>query len=329
MNYSKHRLPGLLTLAFLLCLLLPPSAGAAALVDRIIAIVNDDIITLSDLHREGGPLFDRIKAQAPPQQVEATLTQAREEILSNLIDKRIVEQRTKKLGISVSTEETDNAIHSIITRNNSTPVEFAQQLDRLGKNINDYREHLRGQILQEKLIDYEIRSRVVISEEKIKEYYGKNYSASARKEAYHILQMGFSWQEDSPEAKAAALQRAEETRKRALAGQDFNALARQFSDLPSAVDGGDIGVFKKEELSPAMKASILTLKPGEISPVENTPFGFQFFKLLSNQGDARLQAPYESVKEEVRQRLLEETLNTQFQKWIRELREQAYIKKML
>ncbi|MDP2104565.1 MAG: peptidylprolyl isomerase, partial [Desulfobulbaceae bacterium] len=121
----------------------------------------------------------------------------------------------------------------------------------------------------------------------------------------------------------------EETRKRALAGQDFHALARQFSDLPSAVDGGDIGVFKKEELSPDMKASILTMKPGEISPVENTPFGFQFFKLLSDQGDARLQAPYESVKDEVRQRLLEETLNAQFQKWIHELREQAYIKKLL
>jgi peptidyl-prolyl cis-trans isomerase SurA len=128
---------------------------------------------------------------------------------------------------------------------------------------------------------------------------------------------------------AEARERAEKARALALTGQDFRALARQHSDLPSAEDGGDIGIFKKEELSPAMKASILSLKPGELSAVEKTPFGFQFFKLLSDRGDVRLQAPYETVKEEVRQRLLEEALTAQFQRWVRELREQAYIKKML
>jgi peptidyl-prolyl cis-trans isomerase SurA len=329
MNYLRMCLSSFPPLAFLLFLLLPASAPKAEMVDRIIAIVNEDIITLSDLEREGAALFNRIREQAPPDQRQMAMAQAREEILSSLIDRRIVEQRAKKLGISVSSEEADNAVNSVIARNNSTPEEFRQQLARMGTNSNEYREHLRSQVLQEKLIDYEIRSRVVITEEKMKEHYEKKYSGNTREEAYHILQMGFSWQEDTPEAKAAARQRAEEARALAEAGQDFRTLARQFSNLPSAADGGDIGIFKKEELSDAMKSSILALKPGQLSPVEKTPFGFQFFKLLSNRGDVRLQAPYEAVKDEIRQTLLEEALNAQFQKWVRELREQAYIKKTL
>ena len=329
MNYLRIRLSGFLPFAFLLFLLAPASAPRAAVVDRVVAIVNEDIVTLSDLNREGASLFSQIREQAPPEQTESALAQAREEILSSLIDRRIVEQRAKKLGISVSDEEADFAVNSVITRNNSTPEEFRRQLERMGTNAGEYREHIRSQVLQEKLIDYEIRSRVVVTEERMKEHYAKNYSGKAREEAYHILQMGFSWQEETAEAKAEARQRAEGTRALALAGQDFRALARQYSDMPSAVDGGDIGIFKKEELSAAMKASILALKPGQISPVENTPFGFQFFKLLSNQGDVRLQASYESVKEEIRRHLLEEALNAQFQKWVRELREQAYIRKML
>ena len=314
-----------------LCLLafFHPSVARAEMVDRIIAIVNDDVITFSDLNREGAALFRRITQEAPPEQVEPTLLKAREEILSSLIDKLIVAQRAKKMGVSVGNPEVDSAIKNIIERNKTSPEKFWQQLTLMGTNEQDYRELIRSQILQDRLIDYEIRSRVVVNEERIHEYYEKNYAQKMKEDAYHVLQMGFVWKDDSQTAKDDARRRAEETRQKALAGQDFRTLARQSSDLPSAKDGGDIGVFKKSEMAAYMKASILGLQVGQISTIQETPAGYQFFKLLSDKGDASLQASYETVKEQIRQRLYEETLNSQFQKWVKELRDQAYIKKIL
>ncbi|OGR01293.1 MAG: hypothetical protein A2505_10380 [Deltaproteobacteria bacterium RIFOXYD12_FULL_55_16] len=299
------------------------------MLDRIIAIVNDDVITLTDLNREGAALFLRITQEAPPEQVERTLVKAREEMLSSLIDKLIVAQRAKKMGVSVANPEVDSAIGRIIEGNKTTPEKFWQQMTLMGASEPDYREIIRSQILQEKLIDYEIRSRVVVNEERIREFYEKNYTQKMKEDAYHLLQMGFVWKENTPAAKDDARRRAEEVRKQALAGEDFRTLARQSSNLPSAKDGGDIGVFKKSEMAAHMKVGLLGLQVGQISAIQETPAGYQFFKLLSDKGDARLQSSYETVKEQIRQQLYEEALSSQFQKWVKELRDQAYIKKLL
>ena len=314
-----------------LCILVLSHAPVvrAEMVDRIVAIVNDDVITFSDLNREGAALFRRIIQEAPAEQVEPTLLKAREDMLSSLIDKLIVAQRAKKLGISVGNPEVESAISRIIERNKTTPEKFWQQMALMGSNEHDYRELVRGQLLQDRLVDYEIRSRVVVNEERIREFYDKNYAQKVKEDAYHILQMGFVWKEDTQSEKADALRRAEEARQQVLAGQDFRTLARQASDLPSAKDGGDIGVFKKSEMASYMKASIVGLQVGQISGVLETPAGYQFFKLLSDKGDVGLQASYEAVKEQIRQRLYEEALNSHFQKWVKELRDQAYIKKIL
>ena len=324
----KISLPVVCVALSLLAFFQPPVARAE-MVDRIIAIVNDDVITFSDLNREGAALFRRITQEAPPDQVERALLKAREEMLSSLIDKLIVSQRAKKLGISVSDAEVDNAASRIIERNKTTPEKFWQQMALMGSKERDYRELIRSQMLQERLIDYEIRSRVVVNEERIREFYEKNYAQKTKEDAYHVLQMGFVWKENTQAAKDDARRRAEEAHQQALAGHDFRTLARQASDLPSAKDGGDIGVFKKSEMAGHMKASILGLQPGQISAIQEAPAGYQFFKLLSDRGDVGLQASYETVKEQIRQRLYEEALNSQFQKWVKELRDQAYIKKIL
>lgn len=322
-----HRL--FISFFLIVAILLPTSSPRAELIDRIVAIVNDDIITFSDLNREGAALFRRITQEAPPEQVEMALLQAREEMLSSLIDKMIVEQRAEKMGVSVSEEEIDRAVARMIARNDTTPEKFFQQLQMMGSSEQDYRSLIKNQMLQQKLVEYEIRSRVVITEEKMKEYYEQHYAQKLESGAYHILQMGFAWQDESEGAKEKARSLAESVREKAVSGQDFRALARQHSELPSAVDGGDIGIFKKDEMASYMKKAIVTMQPGQISPVVETPSGYQFFKLLSDHGDVRLQASYESVKDEIEQKLQREAMTSHFEKWVKELRDQAYIKKML
>jgi len=317
-------------LAFLLApLFLFPAPARSELVDRVIAVVNEEVITLSDLNQEGAPLFRRITQQVPPGQLDQALLKAREEILSSLIDKLIVQQRAEKLGISVSEEEVDKALQEMLEQRHLSLEAFRRDLALLGMTEDSYRDQVRHQILQSKLVGYEIRSKVVITDQMIEEYYQEHYLNKRQQGAYHILQMGFTWDPKVPETRREARKRAEKARGRVLAGEDFRMVARELSELASAEDGGDIGVFQKEEMASYMREAVLPLNAGEVSPIIETPAGFQFFMLLSRQGNARAQRPLEEVRDEIRDILYKQAMDSQYQKWVQQLRDEAYIKKML
>ncbi|RZW20584.1 MAG: hypothetical protein EX260_06565 [Desulfobulbaceae bacterium] len=132
------------------------------------------------------------------------------------------------------------------------------------------------------------------------------------------------------ERKLSALQRAERVHKLAQSGSDFKELARKFSDLPSAAEGGDIGVFEEDEMASYMRGAVISLNPGQISAIIETPVGYQFFKLLSSkQGGIVTIAPYSEVKEEIREKLYDQELRKEFKEWIEQIRGEAYIRTSL
>ena len=320
----------------LLSFLLAPYAYGDHLVDRVVAVVNDDVITLSELEKMGREFFERIKTKAPAGEVDRALEKARAEVLSGLIDKFIVRQQAKKLSISVAEEEIDTAIDQILARNNATIEDFRKELAAMNISEPEYRDNLRDQILQSKLVNYEVRSRIVIVEEDIKDYYQKEYTQEQGEGGYHILQMGFTWtnsvslEKAGFDTKEAAREKAEEIRVRVLDGESFLELAKAYSNLPSAADGGDLGLFMKDEMAADMKDVILTLHPGEISQIVEIGNAFQFFKLLSvREGDLVVKAPYDSVREEIRDILYRQEMDEQYKIWVKSLREEAYIKILL
>jgi peptidyl-prolyl cis-trans isomerase SurA len=106
-------------------------------------------------------------------------------------------------------------------------------------------------------------------------------------------------------------------------------LAEKFSELPSASDGGDIGFFALDEMAPAMRDAVRELKPDGISEITETPSGFQFFKLLSGEENAIVvTAAYETVKEEIGEKIFEEKLKTAYAEWVKKLKEDAYIERL-
>ncbi len=110
-------------------------------------------------------------------------------------------------------------------------------------------------------------------------------------------------------------------------GGNFKELARQYSDLPSAKDGGDIGIFQVKEMAPFMRNAIIGLKPGQISKIVETPSGYQFFSILSSQeGQIITKVPYESVKEEIREKLYQQEMQLLYKNWIEGIRDKAYLK---
>lgn len=327
-----HTIRALLPLLVLVLVyfLFPPPAKAE-LVDRVVAVVNDDVITLSELNTEGREVFQNIHQQAPADQVESILLNARQELLSRMIDRILVEQRARELSLSVSEQEVEAALSRILEQNNKTREELKQDLARMGTSEAAYKASLKTQILQSKLVNYEIRSKIVITDEKVAEYYNAHYRTKAQEGSYHILQIGLTRPDDETATATAddLRRRMEEIRKMVLADTDFKETARKFSDLPSAEDGGDIGVFTGKELAAYMRNTILSMVPGEISPVVETPSGFQIFKLLSDRGDIRYQTPLATVAEEIREKLYREQLEQHFEKWVSALRAESFIKTLL
>ncbi|MDH5298251.1 MAG: SurA N-terminal domain-containing protein [Desulfobulbaceae bacterium] len=328
----SHAISKKFLLPFACTLLLAcPSLSHADLINRVVAVVNDEIITLRDLQQEGAPLFEQIRREAPPMQSDEALRSARRDLLSSLIDKKIIEQRAKNLAITVSDEEVEAALQQMLANKKITREALQLELTRSGLTEDRYRALLRAQILQSKLVNYEVRSKVVITDDKIRRYYDTNYTATTTVDGNHLLQIGVTWgTQPNDRSKEEAKKIIDTIRAKAAAGENFQDLARSHSTLPSATDGGDIGVFMKEEMSSFMRQAIAAIRPGEISPVVETANAFQFFKLLaSKEGGVVSQAPYETVKDEIQQKLYEEELQQNFKRWVKQLREQAEIKELL
>lgn len=306
------------------------SCGAAEVVDRVVAVVDDEPITLSELNEEGKDFFRAIAAQVPADELEQAIASARKEVLGGMIDKKLTSAKAEKMGIAVAESEIDDAINKILIDNSITMEQFDTTLQSRGMSLSYYRESLRDQILRNKLVGYEIGSKIVITDEMLREYYNTSYASDISDGGFYLLQMGFLWQPGDETSRKQAYERAEQVRQLALAGESFKELARANSQLPSAADGGDIGVLSKGEMAPYMRDVILAMRPGDISPIVETSSGYQFYKLLSSrENGVTAQAPFDSVKEEMQQLLYHQEMEKGFEKWVRELREKAYIKEML
>ena len=308
-----------------------PLSLAAEVVDKVIAVVNDEVITLSELEEETTGVFRSITESNPGVPAVDALEQARQVSLNSMIERRLIQQKAKKYNVTVTEEDIEAAYEQVRNGMSLSPTEFREKLEKSGLTVESYRNKLRSQLLQSRLLSYDVRSKIVVTEEMILDYYDENYTSRVDKGSYYLLQIGCSWKKiDDPEKLAAEKQ---ETRKRterihglAKEGQDFRALAEKFSELPSAVDGGDIGVFTLDEMAPAMRDAVESLKPGEVSEIIEMPADYQFFLLLSGEEKAIVvTAAFEAVKEEIRQKIFEEKLKTAYSEWVKKLKEEAYI----
>ncbi len=325
----------LLTLAIFLLISNTPHIVSAEMVDRVLAVVNNDVITLSELNEEMAGITEQITRTTPQENLSAKLNNAREKILDSLIDKKLIVQKAQEKGITVSEQDVDNAFEEVLHRTGMTSEEMIRTLEKDGITEAIYRNTLKIQLLQNALISKELRQKIVITDEAIQNYYTQNYTAEVPSGEYYLLQIGINWlntnnRDETPDEtiRKKTKKHAEQIHDLALAGQDFRQLAKKFSNLPSATDGGDIGSFNLDDMAENMKDAITGLDVGQISKIIETPSGYQFFKLLSTgQEDYVSTASYETAKNEIRQLLYEKEMKKIFRSWIKELKDNAYIQK--
>jgi peptidyl-prolyl cis-trans isomerase SurA len=312
-------------------LLLLPGLAHAEIIDRVVAVVNDDLITLSELNSEGALHLEKVREQVPVEQRAEALAQVRKQVLTSMIDRLLIEQRAGKRGIHISNDEVDMQYYRILEQNNVDEEDFARKLKQAGLTPEIYKRNLKSQITRQRLLNREINSKIVISDAQIELYYLQEYGQESAEDGTHIMQIGCLFSKSTEaDFKQDTKRRVKQLRGMVLAGENFKDIARSYSDLPSASDGGDIGVFLENELSKEMQHGLAGVRPGQISEIIETATGYQFLKILSTKsGNTITQAPLDLVRDDIIAILREKEKREKFDRWVIQLREHAYIKEQL
>ena len=312
-------------LSLLAGVILTLSPSRAEVVDRIIAYVNDDIITLSELN-ERTNAFEAARRQNPfLREEEQSLENIRHNMLDLLINERLAAQEISRLKISVSDEDVDGAIARIIRENRLTQETLEAKLRQDGKTIEDLREQIKAGLQQKKLVNREVSSKTVITDEMIQAYYEDHIEEFQRKERWRIQDIYLPFTPtDTPEERTYLRKVAKQILERLRTEGDFTSLAKRYSQGPGAEAGGDLGFFSKGELEPVLEAAIEALKPGEVSPDIETTRGIHIIKLT--EVDKSPAKPLEEVEGTIRDLLYRREVDFRYREWLSGLRERSYVK---
>lgn len=300
------------------------SAGQGFLIDKVVAVVNDEVITLSELQKEGKPLIQRIRqkleGEAEASQVQITQRQ----ILQALILRRLQLQEAGKEGIVVESSDVDATIKVIKERNGLTgDKEFTEVLAKENLTLDELRTKVREQMVVDRLLTRHVRTRIVVSEEEITAYYQAHmdeFDQSPSVRMRHILIR--LPKEPSPADVTQAQARAAEALAKLRNGAKFEEVAAEYSDGPTAQGGGDLGVIQKGELDPALERVAFSLEQGTVSDVIQTAAGLNIIRVDERTtGDV----PIDAVRARVRQRLFQEKMKQRMDEYFAELTKKAYI----
>ena len=302
------------------------ASAASEVLDRIVAVVNEDIILLSELEERMEPYAQRIRQQGFDLNKERRmLFDVRDEMLNRLVDEKLTDQEIQRNDIQVDEAEIDNTIERIKATNTFTDEDLRRFLEQDQMTMEQYRENIKEQVLRTRLVNYQVKSKIVITEEEIRAYYDDHPEIYGGKLRYHLRNILMRVPDFASDAEKQTIsQRMQQIESRIQAGESFADLARSYSQSPAAADGGDIGEFTKETLSPKIQEAVDGLIPGQATGVLDTDQGFQLFYV---EAISRTEGkPLDSVREEIHQKLFAEVVDKKFLSWLEDLRSQSHIK---
>ncbi len=283
-----------MTRIFLLFLLLaiPLVSGAqrVQLVDRIVAIVNKEVITFSELNESIAAAERQLRrqgVQAPEREV------LERQMLERLILDKAQLQLARELGIRVDDLQLDRAVQRVAEQNNMSLADMRQAIERDGINFDAYRADLREQIVLNRVREREVDDKVQVSEAEIDLYIAEKANQQANESfEYNIAHILVRLPDQAtPERIEQARTKAERARGEASQTADFAKVAASFSDAPDALQGGSLGWRTRERIPDVFAETVAKMKPGEVSPVLRSAGGFHVVKLIERRGESASSAP--------------------------------------
>ena len=311
-------------------LLIPAGAHAqakAAVVEEIIARVNNDIITMSDYQKADQQLREEVAHDCqgcPADRVQGQYKDQQKDLLRGLIDQSLLVQRAKDMGISVETDlikrmdevRKQNGLNSL--------EELEKAVEGSGIAWEDYKTQIRNGLLTQEVMRKEVGSRINIGNEEVKKYYDEHPQEFTRPEQVELSEIFLSTEGKSPEEIEAVQKKAEDLHNRVVKGDEFSEIAKRYSEGSTAKDqSGDLGTYQRGQLSPQLEAVVFKMEKGQITDVTQTKTGFEILK-VDNHYQSGLQ-PLEKVETEIMNRLYMQKMQPTMREYLAQLRQESYV----
>jgi peptidyl-prolyl cis-trans isomerase SurA len=279
----------------------PHHGWASEILNRIVAIVNDDVVTRYELNkkiqRTTGSTADDLKAADKERFMEL-----RRKVLEMMVDEKCTQEKIQELELEVTSKQVDGYIEDIKKNNQWTQEDLVAVLEAEGVTYEEYWNEVKKDFEQDRLINDQVLEKVIIREEEIRRYYEEHSADFATEESVHLAGMIIA-PKNTEEAEAVL------------------AKLKNGEDLEELID---LGTLETDLLDPELKKVVDALNVGEVSNLIVRPNGIQIIRLLERQEKGV--KPFEEVKEAIRATLYDEEVNKRYASWVEDLRKQAYIR---
>jgi len=297
------------------------SMAGAGVVDRIVAKVNDEIITLSELRREIEPVRREIMSKVPAAQQEQALKEMEEQILNSLIEAELIYQKAIEMEYNAHVEEeVTSYIQDIMKDNNFRDTdEFEDALAQQGQSMKTFRESIERHMISQALVNDFIHSRISLLTPEIERYYQNHRADFTTPEEVAISEIILDTSNGVSEAESRAAEIADRVRQ----GESFAALAGRYSKGATAGKGGGIGTYVIDKLNAETRKALVGVGEGEISAVQKSAEGLIIYRVDVRKPETV--KPMDEVSDQIRNILYQQKRNPEYERFITQIKEDAYI----
>ncbi len=298
----------------------------SVVVEEVIARVNNDAITRSDLERARSEMQQEAQQDCPkclPEEINQRVATEDKNVLRDLIDNSLLVQRGKDMGVNVETDVIKRLDEIRIQNNIASMEELETQIDKSGVSFEDFKNNIRNQMLQQEVIRHEVGSKIILDHAQVQKYYDEHKAEFVRPEQVTLREI-FVSTEGKQESEIPALRKkADDLLQRFKNGEDFGELAKHFSDGSTAKQGGDLGRFEHGQLASNIEQAVFALQRLQTTDVIPTKTGFLILQVGEHY--AAGQQPEEKIDNEIQDRLYNERLRPTLRAYLETLREDSYV----
>jgi peptidyl-prolyl cis-trans isomerase C len=310
------------TVPLLTWVVVPAIAGETQPSEDKVAVVNGSVISSANFEREMSGVRQRFSSMGKP--VSASqIPELEKRVLDNLINIELLYQQSQKVGTKVDEAEVIAQFEALKKRF-PTEAEFKKAVENMKLTESLMKSQIRKGIAIQRFLDKKTLGKVEVTEEEIKAYYDGHTNLFKKPEqvrASHILIKVESGANEKNKAKAR--QKIEKIRQRLVKGEDFGALAKEFSQCPSSAKGGDLDYFGRRQMAKPFEDTAFALKVGELSDIVETRFGYHLIKLTDKKPESTYS--YEDMKDRIRKNLMGEKVRLEVSSYVQELKKDANI----
>lgn len=305
-------------------LLFLPGSAASEVVEKFVAVVNNEVIFLSELEELGKEYFAEVEKNSLPSEREEKMLQARRNMLNQLIENKLLDQEIKKRKVEVAERDVDATIEDVLKQNRFTLDDLKMALAKKGMTLTAYRQRVKEELGKMRLVSREIKSKIVIKEEDLRKEYNNRVQEFMIPLEIQVQQIFFALPGGaSPDRIAAIEKEASAVLEMAKKGEDFGELARKYSQGPEAKEGGVLGFFKPKELMPELDEAVSQLKAGAVSPLVRSTEGFHILKVMERKGGEP--KAFAEVQGKIRDEMVQAETDKRLREWMKALKENSYI----